>query len=418
VTVLPRPGRERGGRDGHLGRLAAAIAVSLLIGAGCTGHGRGDQTPSGTPTSPGAKREVKIAYVGALSGPGSATVLPGYQAAQLAFELADEGKLGSLPVTVTLVPEDTKGSADLAPSVTASFAGDESFVGVIGPTSSVESQAAGALLNTAGIPFITPSASDPGLAQNGWTHWFRAIGNYDYQGPSAAGYIMQELKPNCVVVASDDTTYGQTLAGVVQGALQGQGVTIVQQLGAVHVPTRAGSGMLVAAVRASTCTVVFYGGVAAQAGPLRAQMSRAGLTGVTLVGGDGIETDAFVSTAGQAGDGTVATCFCADVTTSSDPAARSFVAAYSVRFGDAPGIYSAEAWDIAQMYIAALKAGKASRESITGFFHTLQGFQGVTKSYSFASNGELEPSAAEIYLYRVQDGAWTTLGTASQLLTG
>src|SRR5207248_11378992 len=59
---------------------------------------------------------------------------------------------------------------------------------------------------------------------------------------------------------------------------------------------------LVTKIKASGCTAVFYGGYSPEAGLLRKQMTQAGLTSVTLVGGDGIKDDTFLSTAGSAGE--------------------------------------------------------------------------------------------------------------------
>jgi branched-chain amino acid transport system substrate-binding protein len=413
VTILPHAGSGRPSANRRHIRALAAVGAAGMIAAACT-----SAPPDDGHASTGAKLVVKIAYVGALTGDGSALVTPGFQAAQLAFGQADEGKLGDLPVTITLVGEDTQASPEQASAVVAPVAGDESFVGVIGPTSSSESEAVGAVLDQAGIPFMTPSAADPGLAQNAWTHWFRAIGNSNYQGPSAAGYIAQQLGPNCVVVASDDTSYGQNLAGIVQNTLEGDGVSVVSQVAAVRYPTQKKFADLVRAIKVAACAVVFYGGYAAQAASLRAQMTDAGLTEVTLMGGDGIKDDVFTAKAGRGAEGTIATCLCADVSTSADPAAQRFVMQYTAQYGRAPGEYAPEAWDVAQMYIAALKAGKTTRASITEFFRSLSGFQGVTKTYTFASNGELDPSAVAIYLYQVRDGEWTVLGPAGQLSSG
>ena len=119
--------------------------------------------------------------------------MPGYQAAQLAFEQANAA--GDLPVTITLVPEDTQGSPDQAPAVADKIVSDDAMVGVIGPAFSGESQAAGTKLDPAGIPFVTPSATNPPLADNGWTHWFRAVGNDNSQGPTGADYISKVLQP-------------------------------------------------------------------------------------------------------------------------------------------------------------------------------------------------------------------------------
>jgi branched-chain amino acid transport system substrate-binding protein len=393
-------------------RTLAAVAAAGLVAAACTGS---PSAPDGVASSSphGGRREVKIAYVGAFSGNGSSTVVSGFLAARLAFDQANHGSIGDVPVTISLVPEDTEATPSTAAALAAGLVLDPAMIGVIGPTSSSDSQAAGPFLNANDIPFLTPSAADPSLAQNGWTHWFRAIANVDEEGPAAADYVAHHLTPNCVVVASDDSAHGQGLAGTVQSTLEGDGVTVVSKLGTVKGAGQKRFDELVAAIKVAGCTVVYYGGDAAQAGSLRAQMSKAGLDGVTMVGADGIEDDAFLAAAGKAAGGTIATCVCADVTTSSDPGARAFVAQYTARYDQPPGVYAAESWDIAQMYIAALKAGKTTRLGITDFFRTLRGFQGITKTYSFARDGELDPGAVTVYLYQVQGGSWVSLGAVT-----
>jgi ABC-type branched-subunit amino acid transport system substrate-binding protein len=82
---------------------------------------------------------------------------------------------------------------------------------------------------------------------------------------------------------------------------------------------------LVTKIKSSGCTAVFFGGYSPEAGLIRKQMTEAGLTGVSLYGGDGIKDDTFLSTAGAAGDGSIATCPCADITSSTDAAATTFV---------------------------------------------------------------------------------------------
>ena len=115
---------------------------------------------------------------------------------------------------------------------------------------------------------------------------------------------------------------------------------------------------------------------------------------------------------------TVAACPCADISSSTDPKAQAFVKDYTAKFGSGPGIYSAEAWDIAQMYISAFKAGKTTRQAITDYFHSLKAFPGLTKNYTFQPSGELDPSAVQIYFYQDKSQAWSFLGRSDQVLTG
>jgi branched-chain amino acid transport system substrate-binding protein len=388
-------------------RLLAIVAVLGLLAAACS-----KKTNSGG--GGGAQQTVKIAFIGALSGDYKLLVVPGEQAAQLAFDQANAA--GDLPVKIELVPEDTQGSPDQAPAVVDKIVSDDAFVGVIGPEFSGESQAAGTKLDPAGIPFVTASATNPPLADNGWTHWFRAVGNDNSQGPVGADYISKVLKPNCTFMASDGSAYGKGLADVVQQTLTDGGATVEKQQ--TVQPAQKDYSALVSKIKSSGCKAVFYGGYSPEAGLIRKQMGTSGLDDVTFVGGDGIKDETFTGTAGSAGNGTIATCPCASIVDSSDPAAQQFVTDFTAKYGTPPGIYAGEGWDIAQMYIAAFKAGKTTRQQITDFLHGLSGFKGLTKSYTFQSNGELDPSSVIIYVYKDDNGSWAYLGTASDVISG
>jgi branched-chain amino acid transport system substrate-binding protein len=388
-------------------RLLAIVAVLGLLAAACS-------KKSNSGGGSGAQKTVKIAYVGALSGDYKLLVEPGEQAAQMAFDQANAS--GDLPVKIELVPLDTQGSEDQGPTVADKIVSDDAYVGVIGPAFSGESQSAGTKLDPAGIPFVTPSATNPPLADNGWTHWFRAVGNDNSQGPTAADYISKVLKPNCTFMASDGTAYGKGLADVVQQTLSDGGATVEKQQ--TVQPKQTDYSALVSKIKSSGCKVVFYGGYSPEAGLIRKQMGAAGLNDVTLEGGDGIKDATFTGTAGSAGDGTIAMCPCASITDSQDPAAQQFVTEFTAKYGTPPGIYAGEGWDIAQMFIAAFKAGKTTRQQITDFLHGLSGFKGLTKSYTFQSNGELDSSSVTIYVYKDDNGSWTYLGAASDVITG
>lgn len=354
--------------------------------------------------------------MGALTGPAAQLVVPGYQAAQLAVEQANAGKFGTLPVKITLVPEDTQGSPTQAPPLATKVANDQTFVGVIGPAFSGESAAVGPTFDTAGIPFVTSEATNPTLASNGWTHWFRAQANDNSQGPFAANYIAKVMQPaTCTYVTSDDSTYGKGLAGIVQQTLTGDNAKVKAQLGAVTTGAKDFSA-LIAKAKNSGCEAMFYGGYSPEAGLLRKQMSQQGLKDMTLVGGDGIKDTTYTSEAGSGGEGTIAACPCSDITQATSSAATNFVKDYTAKWGTAPGIYAGEDWDVAQMFIAAFKAGKTTRQSITDFVKGLQGFQGITKAYTFQPGGELDPQDVKIYFYKDTSGDWSYLGEAGSLI--
>jgi branched-chain amino acid transport system substrate-binding protein len=135
-----------------------------------------------------------------------------------------------------------------------------------------------------------------------------------------------------------------------------------------------------------------------------------------MLGGDGIKDTTMLSQAGSEGNGTVAACPCGDITKSTNADAQKFISQFKSKYGTAPGIYSADYWDIAQMYIAAIKAGNTTRASITTYFHNLKGFHGLSKDFTFESNGELAPSDVKIYFYKDENQQWAFLGEASKVI--
>jgi branched-chain amino acid transport system substrate-binding protein len=388
-----------------------AVAVFALLAAACSSNNN---------NSSSSKKTVKLAFFGALTGSAAGLVVPGWKAVELAVANANAGKYGNLPVTIQAVPEDTQGSATVIPPLATKVADDPSFVGVIGPNFSGESAAGGPTFDKAGIPFVTGSATNPPLNANGWTHWFRAQANDSTQAPDMANYIAKVLKPNCTFVLSDDTTYGKGLAQIGLSTLKSDGAKTVADLGAVP---NGGTGETkdfspyITKAKQSGCKAMFYGGYSPEAGPLRAQMNQQGLTNMTMVVGDGARDDTFLSAAAAAGQGTVASCPCGDITTSSDQAAKTFVSEFQAKYGASSPIapYGADYWDIAMMYINAFKAGKTTRADITTYFHSLN-YQGISKHIQFQSNGELNAADAKIYMWKDENQQWAYLGLSTAVI--
>lgn len=391
-------------------RTVAVLAVLAIVATACSK--KSDTSTAATSGSGGEKPTVKIGFIGALSGDYKLLVVGAYNAAQMAFDQANAA--GTMPVTVELVPFDSQGSGDIAAPLVDQIVGDTSFVGVIGPAFSGESAAVGDKLDQAGIPFITDSATDDALSQNGWTHWFRALGRNSDMGPPAADYIAKVGGATEACASSDGSPYGLGLKDVAVQEFKTLGVDVV-----LNEDVEAGGKdytALVQKIKDSGCTGFFYGGYSPEAGLIRKQMTEAGLGDVLMVGGDGIKDDTFITTAGKASEGTISSCTCADISASTDPAAVQFISDYTAKFGDAPGIYAAEGYDIAQIYIAALTSGATTGQEITDYVHGLSAFPGLTKNYTFGADGELSAEARILFFYEVTDGKWVVLGPSSDVL--
>jgi branched-chain amino acid transport system substrate-binding protein len=232
-----------------------------------------------------------------------------------------------------------------------------------------------------------------------------------------ADYIADVLKPNCAFVLSDDTTYGKGLAQIGLKELQKKGVsTPSPDLGAIP---KGDTGQtkdfspFITKAKESGCSAMFYGGYSPESGPMRAQMNQQGLSDVTMVGGDGMEDQGFLDAAGSAGEGTIATCPCGDITKASG--ASQFVSEYRGKWNAEPTVYAGDYYDIARMYVDAFSAGKTTRDDLTNYFTTAD-YQGVSKEIRFQSNGELDPAFAKIYYWKDVNKKWTFLGLSTDVL--
>ena len=81
------------------------------------------------------------------------------------------------------------------------------------------------------------------------------------------------------------------------------------------------------------------------------------------------------------------------------------------------GVYAAEGWDVAQIFIAAIKAGgaNATRASVLEYITNLKDYKGLTKTFNWTETHEIAEENLEVYGYRVDDGKYTLLGTLEEL---
>ena len=390
--------------------VVALLAALSVVGAACQ-----RSTSSGGSSKPG----YKIGFMGALTGANAQLVVGSQRGANLAISQANAK--GDLPVTLSLDPQDTVGDKDNAVRLAPKLAGDDKVIAVIGPAFSGESFSAGPILQQAGIVQITPSATNPGLAQQGWKAWFRAVGNDNSQGGPAPDVTEKILKGKKVFVANDNSAYGAGLAGIVRDGLNTRYPGSLAGFEAVD-PGKDDYSDLAGKIVSSKADVFFWGGYSPEAAKIISQARGKGFTG-TYLGADGSKDTTFLQNAGASGEGAYFLCPCADVTTVSDPAATKFVADYKAGTGQNPIIYSGEGYDSANLIIEAIrKAGKPGsdiasyRRQIATNVHATNGFTGTTKTYAFQPNGELVDSAVVIYLYKVQAGKFVLVGKVNDLL--
>ena len=364
-------------------RVLAAVAATGLVLSAC---GSGDDDPkkdddnASSGTGGDATSELcgkNLAYLGALTGDAGALGQNMVGGIELALKEYNEA---NADCQVNLKKFDSQGSPDTAPGLATQIINDDTIFGLIGPGFSGESLATGKTFFEAGLPSISPSATNVTITQQGWTTWHRVIGNDDAQGKADASYLTGTAAATKVFVIDDGQDYSKGLAGTVQEALGGAMVASDQiSVGQTDMSA------VVTKVTASGADAVFYGGYYTEAGLLAKALRQGGFKG-TFMSGDGAEDPNFVKVAGaDAAEGAI-------LTAPAGPAPADF---------GATGLYASQSYDAANIFLGALEDGANSAEEINDFIGSYSG-DGVSGAIAFDENGDITES--QIYAYFVKDG--------------
>jgi branched-chain amino acid transport system substrate-binding protein len=390
-------------RHNSIVRLGVALAASSLVLAACGGGG---EETGGAPGGGGseAAATVKIGLMGDLTGENSGLVIPPRNAAQLAFE---EYNATNPATKIEMVEYDSQGVPEQATALAQQAINTDKIVGLIGPAFSGESRQVGPILEEGMIPSVSASATNPGLAENGWKYWHRIVGNDLSQGGAVAGYMTRALGTKNVFVIHDNQEYSKGVADVVAKTLTDSGVTIETD---VVDPQGSDYASTVNKVKAAAPDAIFYGGYYAQAGRLLKQLREGGVEAQFLSGDGSLDAGLAKGAGGTNADGAIVSCPCLiDPTGEAGPESKKLADAYKAKYNAATAIYAGEGYDAATAFIEAIKAGKTDAESINEYLKTID-VPGVTKQIKFAENGE--PEVSDVYVYLFKGGAYSLIGNA------
>ena len=394
--------------------LAAVAALGLLV-AGCANTGSGG-TKAASPTKislpaltsistppnavlPAGDGSGKcaagttIAYIGAETGANAALGINIYNGVQLAIDQHNKANPGC---QVKFTKYDTEGDPTKATGPVTQAVNTPAIVGAIGLPFSGESQATGNIFEQKGLVHITPSATNPGLTKNGWTTFFRALGNDAVQGPAAAKFVTGTLKAKKVFLVQDDSDYGIGLAKTTGDALG------KAEIGSDKVITgQKDFSSTVSKVISSKADAVYYSGYYAEGAPFDQQLVSKGYKGV-FIGPDGVKDDQFIKQAGNASSNAYFTCPCIPGELIPD-----FEKAYKAAFSAEPGTYSIEGYDATTVLLSGIDKGNDSRPKLLAYVKSYDA-DGLSKHYKWDSTGELQAPA--VYGYEVKNGVIVPIG--------
>ncbi|GIG28691.1 branched-chain amino acid ABC transporter substrate-binding protein [Cellulomonas marina] len=372
------------------GTSAADLSIQPLVQVDAEGaevEAAGDGSEAADPAGDGSAScsGIAIAMAGALTGPNAALGTNILNGATLAVDQHNEA---NPDCQVEIKQFDTQGDPQAATQVAPTIVSDTSVIGLLGPAFSGETNATGPIFNQANLLSLTASATNPSLTQNGWTNFFRGLGNDNSQGAAVANYLTGELGFSTVCVVQDDSDYGIGLAEVVTETL---GEAANPDCAAEVKTGDKDFSATVQIIADAAPDAVYYAGYYAEAAPLLSQL-RSGGVEAAFASGDGSNDAQFVSQAGSDSEGAYLSCPCG-------PAPEPFAADYEAAFGQAPGVYSVEGYDLATIMLKGIDSGVSDRAGLVEFVSSYSGV-GLAKPYEWDSTGEL--ASTTTWLYEVQ----------------
>ncbi|HVW81561.1 MAG TPA: branched-chain amino acid ABC transporter substrate-binding protein [Mycobacteriales bacterium] len=384
-------------------RLVVPLAVAAMTAAACGSSSSGG---GGSAGGTGGGKTYTIACQGPLTGDNAALGINICDGAKLAIDQANAK--GDLGFTLKYLGVDDQGSPDKAPAAAQSEVSNSNVIAVVGPAFSGATQASEKSFADAGLVSVTASATLPTLTDpsNGFTTFYRAIGTDSSQGAGAADYLTKKLGAKSVYSIDDAEAYGQGLAKVLESALKADGVKVTHD----SLPQGTKPGPEASKVAQANPDAVYYSGYYADGGPLLKALRSAGYKG-TFMSDDGVKDPNFIKLAGASNaEGTYFTCPCSDPSKAAD-----FFTAYKAAFNQDAGTYSAEAYDVANAIITAMKgiSGDITRQALVDAVANVS-YDGITKTVAFGSNHELKSTT--VYLYQVVNGAIKYLGAIDDLV--
>ncbi len=368
---------------------------------------------------PSAKPTYTIAYEGPLSGGDASLGLNMKYAVQLAIKQANAGTtFGKLPFTLKYGEADDQGSATQSPAAAQSLVGNSSVVAVVGPAFSGATKAAEPIFSQANLATVSPSATDPTLATQGWHNFFRVVADDNSQGPADAEYLVKVRNFKKIYSIDDASAYATGLVSAFDTAATNKyKATVTHDTVPGTTQCNEGTGNVqeygaeATKVQSSGAKAVFYAGYYCGFALLAKSLRAAGYTG-QLMSDDGSRDPHYVAQAGAAvANGTVISCACEDITKVG--AAATFVKQFKKLAGFAVGTYSAEAYDSTNAIISVMAGLKTvSRGAIVKGLKKVD-YTGITKTVHFQANGDIK--GTEVYVYKVKKGEIVELGLVSAM---
>ena len=376
--------------------LVSLASVALLAACGEVSTTGNSGSASGTEIGKTLKIGFNFEETGDVASYGTAE----QKAAKLAVdEINKAGGVDGKQIEIT--DKDNKSELSEASTVSTNLVTQAKVNAIIGPATSGGTGAAITNAAKASVPLVTPSGTQDDLTK-GQDYLFRATFIDSFQGKILSKYVTDNLKAKKVVLYYDNSSdYAKGMAKAFQEEYKGE-IVATETFASKDTDFQAA----LTKFKGKDFDALVVPGYYTEAGKIVNQARGMGID-KPIVGGDGFNSEEFISQATPAAATNV--YYVSGYSTSGDMTAKAkkFLEAYKAKYNEEPSMFSALAYDSVYMVAEASKGAKNSVD-IKENLAKLKDFEGVTGSITMDKNHNPVKSALMIGL---KDGKVDTVET-------
>ena len=357
-------------------------------------------------STPGyAQVSVRIGVVGPLTGSGAAYGKDMENGVRIAIEEANAQKISLGGKVVQFAPDymDDQGDPRTGVQVAQRLV-DEGVSAVIGHVNSGTTIPASKIYAAAGIPMITPAASNTTITKQGFNSVFSVVPTDAQTAGSAGSYAVTVVKAKRIAIMDDQTAFGQGASDEFRKAVLAAHGNIVDQQ---YTSDKAMDfSAQLTHIKSANADLLFFSGLGPQIAGIAKKMKLLGMT-TRLMGGGGTVSEDFIQIAGDSAEGVEGLDYGLPVTRM--PRGPEFENKYKKIFKSNMQVYAPLGYDATWVVIKAMQEANSSNPS--DYLPKLRAmkYQGVTGLIEFDKTGALK--AAATTMYQVQKGKWEILET-------
>lgn len=382
--------------------VVAGTFTAAFVLAGCA--------PASTNAGSGeteAGETLKIGYLGPLTGGSASLGVPSVNAIELAIEEINAS--GELDRELELIAVDDEGDATKSAAAAQRMVTEDGVIAVLGGPNSGTVLANNPIITGAGVVELITIAQADGLIDPespGYDLTFQVTENNTYDVQATVQFFL-DAEYSSICAVSDTTEYGQSGIAAIREVFGENGLDVTQHV--THEVNATDLTAQVLSLRDAGCDSIYLYSYGQDAAVFMKTVNQVGWD-VDVIGGRALNQAAFLSIAGDAGDGLIFP----SVIDLDKESANAFIEAYDEAYGDddPAHTFSALAYDSVHMLAAALAAseyegGQALADALAevSLDDAASGRAGST--LSFSEGDHRAPSDDFVTFWTIENGEYT-----------